>query len=136
VIRVAIDTNAYAGFKRGDQELVEVLAAADLIGVSLVVFGELLSGFAVGSRSDQNCRELDAFLSSSRVRTLVIDPEAARWYARIYAVLRAAGRPISTNDLWIAATCLQNGLALVTRDRHFDQIDGLIAGARLALFLP
>lgn len=136
MIRVAIDTNAYAGFKRGDQELVEVFAAADLIGVSPVVLGELLSGFAVGNRGDLNRRELDDFLSSSRVRTLVIDPETARWYARVYATLRAAGRPIPTNDLWIAATCLQNGLALVTRDRHFNEIDGLIVGARLALFLP
>jgi predicted nucleic acid-binding protein len=136
VIRVAIDTNAYAGFKRADPDLVEVIAAADVIGVSAVVLGELLGGFAVGNRAEQNRRELDAFLASSRVRTLPIDQETARWYARVYSALRTAGRPIPTNDLWIAACSLQNGLALVTRDRHFEQIDGLIAGARLDLFLP
>lgn len=136
MIRVALDTNAYAGFKRGDAVLVEIIAAADLIGVSAVVLGELLSGFAVGNRVEQNRRELDAFLASGRVRTLPIDPETARWYARVYAGLRAAGRPIPTNDLWIAASSLQHGLALVTRDRHFASIDGLIAGAELAAFLP
>jgi predicted nucleic acid-binding protein len=136
VIRVAIDTNAYAGFKRGEPEITEILAAADVIGVSAVVLGELLGGFAAGNRAEQNRRELDAFLASSRVRTLLIDRETARWYARVYAALRAAGRPIPTNDLWIAACSLQNGLALVTCDRHFEQIDGLIAGARLDLFLP
>jgi predicted nucleic acid-binding protein len=136
MIRVAIDTNAYAGFKRGDADLVEVLAAADVIGVSAVVLGELLGGFAAGNRAERNRRELDDFLATSRVRTLSIDRETARWYARVYAGLRSAGRPIPTNDLWIAATSLQNGLALVTRDRHFAQIDGLIAGARLDLFLP
>lgn len=136
MIRVAIDTNAYAGFKRGDPDLVELLAAADLIGVSAVVLGELLGGFAAGNRAEHNRRELDDFLASSRVRTLPIDRETARWYARIYAGLRAADRPLPTNDLWIAATSLQNGLALATRDRRFDQIDGLIAGARLECFLP
>jgi predicted nucleic acid-binding protein len=136
MIRVALDTNAYAGFKRGDADLTEVLAAADLIGVNAVVVGELLSGFAVGNRTEHNRRELDAFLSSGRVRTLPIDHETARWYARVYAALRAVGRPIPTNDLWIAAASLQHGLALVTRDRHFAQIDGLIVGSSLAAFLP
>ncbi|MFL5802946.1 MAG: PIN domain-containing protein [Roseiflexaceae bacterium] len=30
-----------------------------------------------------------------------------------------------TNDLWIAAIALQYSLTLVTRDDHFDTIDGL-----------
>lgn len=54
MIRVALDTNAYAGFKRGDADLVELPAAADLIGINAVVLGELLSGFAVGNRAERN----------------------------------------------------------------------------------
>jgi predicted nucleic acid-binding protein len=136
MIRVAVDTNAYAGFKRGESEMTEILAAADVIGVSAVEIGELLGGFALGNRAEENRREFEAFLANSRVRTLPVDRETARWYARVYSALRTVGRPIPTNDLWIAACSLQNGLALVTRDRHFEQIDGLIAGARLDLFLP
>ena len=47
-------------------------------------------------------------------------------YARIAASLRAKGRPIPANDIWIAAHALEAGADLVSYDRHFDQIDGLV----------
>lgn len=31
---------------------------------------------------------------------------------------------MSDNDLWIAALGLQHGLPVVTRDRHFEEVDG------------
>jgi len=40
--------------------------------------------------------------------------------------LRDKGRPIPSNDLWIAATSLRHGLALATLDTHFKEIDGLL----------
>ena len=57
-------------------------------------------------------------------------------YALVYAGLRRKSRPIPTNDLWIAASALELGAALLTRDAHFAQIDGLRCGARLEDFLP
>ena len=45
---------------------------------------------------------------------------------RIAASLRAKGRPIPANDIWIAAHALEAGADLVSYDRHFDQIDGLV----------
>jgi predicted nucleic acid-binding protein len=39
--------------------------------------------------------------------------------------LRQAGKPIPTNDLWIAALCRQHGLPLLSRDRHFDVVSGV-----------
>ncbi|WP_404827043.1 PIN domain-containing protein [Desulfuromonas versatilis] len=36
------------------------------------------------------------------------------------------GRPIPSNDLWIAAATLRHGLALATLDEHFRHIDGLL----------
>jgi len=32
---------------------------------------------------------------------------------------------LDENDLWIAATALAMGAALITRDSHFEQIEGL-----------
>jgi tRNA(fMet)-specific endonuclease VapC len=43
-------------------------------------------------------------------------------YAEVYRQLRAAGTPVPTNDLWIAALVLQHGLVLCTRDTHFARI--------------
>jgi predicted nucleic acid-binding protein len=41
-----------------------------------------------------------------------------------------------TNDLWIAASCLEHGAALLTPDAHFQHVGGLRAGAQLDDFLP
>lgn len=43
----------------------------------------------------------------------------------MYAILRRKGRPSPSNDLWIAASALQHGLVLATRDEHFEAIEGL-----------
>jgi tRNA(fMet)-specific endonuclease VapC len=39
--------------------------------------------------------------------------------------LKAAGTPIPTNDLWIAALARQHQLRIVTRDAHFRAVRGL-----------
>ena len=50
---------------------------------------------------------------------------AARHYAAIRLALRASGRPIPANDVWIAALALQHGLPIVSRDSHFDQVENI-----------
>jgi predicted nucleic acid-binding protein len=57
-------------------------------------------------------------------------------YALVYAALRRKGQPIPSNDLWIAASCLEHGAALLTLDAHFQAIDGLRAGQCLEDFIP
>ena len=57
---VLVDTNAYVAFMRGEPEIVDVLAQADLLYLNSIVLGELLAGFAAGSREalnlDRYCR--------------------------------------------------------------------------------
>jgi len=55
---ILIDTNAYVAFKRGQPEAVEVLRYAPAIGISAIVVGELLAGFATGVREQANRKEL------------------------------------------------------------------------------
>lgn len=64
MIRVFLGTNAYTAFKKGDEDTVQVIRYADTVGVSVIVLGELLAGFAVGTNDRTNRRELDAFLYS------------------------------------------------------------------------
>jgi predicted nucleic acid-binding protein len=136
MIPVLLDTNAYACFKRGDAEAVAILRTADTIGLSAVVLGELLSGFALGNREGENRRELSAFLASPRVTLLPVTEDTAEFYARVYQQLRRKGKPIPTNDLWIAAAALQHGFAVFSYDGHFAEIDGLLTGRQLVDFLP
>jgi tRNA(fMet)-specific endonuclease VapC len=130
-----LDTNAYTAFKRGEPEAIEILQHAPSISFDSIVFGELFSGFASGTREAQNRRELEEFCSSRRVRRLLVDNRTAEHYARISTDLRRRGRPIPTNDMWIAASTLLHDLALFTYDPHFQYIDDLVAGRTLEDFL-
>lgn len=133
---IAIDSNAYTAFKRGDPAIVAVLQHAPSLIVSVTVLGELLAGFAAGNREGINRTELTQFLASQRVRVVPGTDATADLYALIYAALRRKGQPIPTNDLWIAANCLEHGAALLTLDAHFQAIDGLRAGRQLEDFIP
>ena len=63
---------------------------------------------------------------------LVLDANepTTRYYAEIILELKQLelkrkGRPIPTNDIWIAALCRQHSLPLLSRDRHFDLVPGI-----------
>lgn len=133
---ISLDTNAYAAFKRGDEQIVSVLQHAPSIIVCTTVLGELLGGFAAGQRESTNRSELTLFINAPRVKVVPSTAATADLYALVYAALRRKGQPIPTNDLWIAASSLEYGAALLTLDAHFQNIDGLRAGARLENFIP
>jgi tRNA(fMet)-specific endonuclease VapC len=133
---ILLDTNAYTAFMLGEPAVVEVVAHAERICLNSIVLGELLGGFAAGSREAKNRAELARFLDSPRVDVVPVTAQTADSYALVYFGLRRKGQPIPTNDLWIAASALEYGAALLTRDAHFAQIDGLRCGQRLEDFLP
>lgn len=125
-MRVMLDTNAYSGFMRGIPEVVETLSRADEILVPAIVLGELRAGFRAGNREKPNLLELEEFLASPRVSMHAIQEETSIFYAEIFVDLRSRATPIPTNDLWIAASALETGSILISRDAHFDVVPGLI----------
>jgi tRNA(fMet)-specific endonuclease VapC len=131
-----LDTNAYTALMRGDAETLEVLTHAERLLMNSVVLGELLGGFAAGTREATNRELLAKFLDSPRVELVAVTATTADSYALVYSNLRRRGQPIPSNDLWIAASALEHGAALLTRDAHFAQIEGLRIGWRLQDFLP
>jgi tRNA(fMet)-specific endonuclease VapC len=50
----------------------------------------------------------------------------ARVYGKIKDELRIKGKPIPENDVWIAAIAKENGLTLLTKDNHFDNVDSIV----------
>ena len=57
---------------------------------------------------------------------LDLTEETARRYAAITRDLRSKGQIIGTNDLWIAASALEHGETLVTRNLdEFRRVAGL-----------
>jgi len=70
--------------------------------------------------------ELELFLETPRVHFLSLNETTAEIYATAFKQLKSKGKPIPTNDIWIAATAMQHGLSLLTLDKHFDSIAGLL----------
>ena len=124
--RIAIDTNVYVAFKNNDEGVIEAFSNCDVIGVDITVIAELITGFSLGGREKKNREELEAFLDAPRVEILPHELETAEFYALIVKKLKMKGKPIPTNDIWIAANALKHGLALYSFDGHFQEIDGLL----------
>ncbi len=125
-VRLLLDTNAYTLLMRGQQEVTQLVRRARELLLSAVVVGELMHGFRCGSRQEQNLDALRSFLDSPRTSLVDVGQVTADRYSRIAAALRAKGRPIPTNDIWIAAHAMETGADLVSADRHFEHVDGIV----------
>jgi predicted nucleic acid-binding protein len=112
---------------RGDAAVKEMLQTVDAISVNSVVLGELRIGFLRGRTRQKNEERLRRFLASSRVSVIAVDEETAERYAVILDALWTAGTPIPTNDMWIAASAMQYGLAVITTDAHYLKIPQILA---------
>jgi predicted nucleic acid-binding protein len=124
-MKVLLDTNAYSAWKRNDETVLEIIHRSEHLFLSAVVAGELLFGFRIGSRFRKNYRELLAFLESPFVTFLPVTFDSADRFSLIASSLRRKGRPLPTNDIWIAAHAMESGAYLISFDTHFEQIDGL-----------
>jgi tRNA(fMet)-specific endonuclease VapC len=124
-VKVLLDTNAYTALFRAHPGVAERVRRADQVLVSTVVAGELLFGFRNGSRYEANRRDLEDFLANPYVALLPVTFVTAERFGRIATALRRKGRPLPTNDIWIAAHAMESGAELLSFDRHFEQIDGL-----------
>ena len=131
-MRILLDSNAYSLLMRGHEQVAEIVRRSENVLLSAVVVGELMYGFRWGAHFDRNASDLRSFLGSPYVSFVLVGPITADRYSRIAASLRAKGRPIPTNDIWIAAQVMETGAELVSADEHFNQIDG-IAWTRLTI---
>ena len=111
----------------GERTASEAVRQAGEIYLNAIVIGELLAGFARGHRRQKNERQLGEFLDEPRVNVVDVDEDTAVRYAAIHTVLRSAGTPIPTHDMWIAASAMQHGLRLLTLDRHFEKIPQILS---------
>lgn len=126
-MRLVLDTNAYVALRRGEGRILELLESAEFLGIPAVVLGELSAGFLMGDRPERNLRGLDDFLAEAGVEVLALGRREAERYGALVKALRERGRPIPTNDLWIAAAALCADARLVTADAHFNEVPGLVA---------
>jgi tRNA(fMet)-specific endonuclease VapC len=121
--RFLLDTNIVIVLWANDATVTAQLAIASEVFVPIIVLGELYYGARKSAWSATNVARIDEFAARNSV--LLCDLMTAQHYGMIKNGLRAKGRPIPENDVWIAAVAMQYGLALASRDDHFGYVDGL-----------
>lgn len=121
--KLLVDTSVVVDFFHGDKSLGWMIEQADSVYVPVVVLAELLAGARRSQRVVENVAQVEDFAQRSVV--LSCDHVTASHYADILNQLRARGRPIPENDMWIAAVATQHALPIAARDAHFDQVDSL-----------
>ncbi len=124
--RIMLDTSAYTAFLMGNSEIKLSIQQAEEVFLNPIILGELMAGFLMGKNEKRNRAILQDFLSSPRVKIVEIDEETSERYAVIVGHLRIRGTPIPTNDIWIAASAMQQGLKVLTTDKHYLEVPQII----------
>lgn len=123
-MKLVLDTNIYSDYAEGLPQTVDFMATyGEFIYLPSVVLGELYFGFMKGSRQQFNEKKLHQFIGRLRVEIINVNADVARKYAIIYLSLQKKGAKIPINDVWIAASCMEVGGTLLTRDKHFKVVD-------------
>jgi predicted nucleic acid-binding protein len=123
-VKLVLDTNIYSDYAEGLPTVVDFLAThGDDMLLPSIVLGELSYAFMKGSRQRFNEKKLQEFIRKLQVEIIDVNHNVARKYGIIYLSLVKKGINIPINDVWIAACCMETGGALVTRDRHFRQVE-------------
>jgi predicted nucleic acid-binding protein len=124
-----IDSSILIEAERGGLDIERYVAASrnERFFISVISASELLHGVHQAGSPEIAARRA-AYVEAvvSRFPVLTIDLPTARTHARIWAQLRSTGSVIGAHDLWLAATCLAHGLAILTANvREFRRVPDL-----------
>jgi len=120
---VILDTNAVSAVADNQAAAVPIFSSVASIELPAIVLGEYRFGIAQSRRRKEYEKWLEELIAATQV--LSVDEETSRHYAQIRSELKKAGKPIPSNDLWIAALARQHRLPLMSQDAHFDAVPGL-----------
>jgi tRNA(fMet)-specific endonuclease VapC len=122
-VAVILDTNALSAFVDGNNKILKIIGRQPELALPVIVLGEYLYGIRQSRlriRYEEWLRtNLDLF------DLLSVGRSTANFYAEIRREQKNAGKPIPSNDIWIAALAREHRFPIVTRDAHFQSVDGL-----------
>ncbi|MGN6437754.1 MAG: type II toxin-antitoxin system VapC family toxin [Agriterribacter sp.] len=121
--KVLLDTNIISEWLKGDSIIADKIDRAEELFIPAIVIGEMFYGARYSKQVEKNIETIVSI--AERYQVLQVDSSTAAIYGIVKAVLRKKGKPIPENDIWIASIALQHSLSLVTRDKHFKDVDNL-----------
>ena len=123
--RYLLDTSFLVDALQDGMRLPAVIEKSETVYLSEVAVGEYKAGLDDTRRGRRNREALEAFLRLPNVVKITLTSATTDLYAKVFRSLRAAGRPIPVNDIWLAAQALEHGAVLVSSDRHFEAVANL-----------
>jgi tRNA(fMet)-specific endonuclease VapC len=121
--RFLLDTSAVIALFGSKRDVARILERAQQTFLPVIVLGELLHGARASARREKNEALARQFAEANTL--LACDATTAEEYGRIKHELRQRGTPIPENDIWISAVAAQHGLAILSSDSHFREVEGL-----------
>jgi tRNA(fMet)-specific endonuclease VapC len=121
-----LDTNIVSYLLKNQFPTVELrynVTAPGTIAISSISEAEVFFGIAKRPGAARLKTAAEEFFAEAAV--LPWDSAAARTYGQLRANQERKGRPLSVEDMMIAAHALSLGLTLVTHDSVFSFVDGL-----------
>jgi tRNA(fMet)-specific endonuclease VapC len=120
---ILLDTNIISALLKGDTAIADGIDNALQVFIPVIVIGELYYGAQYSTQIEQNLSNIHRLIEAYEI--LKVDEDTAEIYGTIKSLLRKKGKPIPENDIWIAAIAHQHNLTLITRDKHFSEIENL-----------
>lgn len=121
--KIILDSNIIIDFFRGTEYAVKLITSLDRVKLPVIVVGELLYGANKSSQTQKRTEQVNKFVQQTQVFS--ITSTTAQVYGKLKNALKLRGTPIPENDIWIAAIAVENGLELITRDKHFNNVKEL-----------
>lgn len=118
-----IDTNIVIEIFDGNKKFADKLRKQKEFFFPVIAVGELYTGVNRVANKAKHLKLLTDFLTLTTI--INIDITTAKHYGDIIASLYKKGKPIPTNDVWIAALAIQYNFTVASKDNHFKEIDGL-----------
>ena len=119
-----LDTSFVIAMARGDAFNLE--DPPEEAAISAVTLCGLHHGVLIATDEQRPGRLATLAYTERRFAVLPVDAQVAPHYGRLLATTRRlAGRKLATADALIAATAAAHGLTLISRDRDFENLDGV-----------
>jgi len=121
-----LDTNIVSFLIKGDSRArsYKPLLQNNRLALSFMTVAEMYQWAAVRNWGELRVAQLEAYLKSYLI--LPYDIALCRMWGQIRAYCKSAGRSISPQDAWVAATARVHNLPLVTHNpKDFEIVEGL-----------
>jgi tRNA(fMet)-specific endonuclease VapC len=123
---VLLDTDVFSLFFRRDSRSLQYdgNVQGEIRCLSFASVAELRFGAIAGGWKEPRIRQLEAAID----RTVILpgDNETTQHWARVRAARQRLGRPIASEDCWVAASALRHRIPLITHNgRDYQHISDL-----------